>query len=153
SKNLDKFNAGAQKTMTLTVKPSLPSLTDYRYLAYVGTNFDLVDGAKPKNLFFATNVYLPNANAKLGATGIFASVYGNRTVSTIDSSDNVRRVARIDRLSDSTATFYYQNARRTSLYASDNIGAYVSPLINLGSWSSKSSELHFMFAPSLEVVW
>lgn len=146
-------NAGTAKQLTITVKCVEAPLGGYNYLAYIGTNFDLVDGVKAKNLFFATNVFLPSRKALFGS-GALLSLYGNRTVSSIDSSSNVRRIARILPLSDSTARFFYNDVDRVTTFYSDNLGAYFSPLVNLGgALSDEDNDLRLMFAPSAEVVW
>jgi hypothetical protein len=100
----------------------------YNYLAYVGTNFDLVDGVKAKNLFFATNVFLaPKLKER---AGVFLSFYGNRTMSTTDSSYNLRRLSKIVKVTDTSYWRYTEQADLQSSRVSDNLGAYISPLIN-----------------------
>lgn len=145
-------NMGTYKQMDITIDASTP-LEGYRFLAYVGTNFDLVDGVKARNLFFATNVYLPNKRSEnIGSSGAYISLYGNRPVSLIDSSGRVSRIVRVETSSDSTHTNYYEKAERTTVFTSDNLGAFFSPLINLGKVSKYDNELALYFAPSAEFI-
>ena len=145
-------NVGAATQLAIVVKGVETPLSGYNYLAYIGTNFDLVDGPKPKNLFFATNIFLPSEKPQLGL-GLYLSLYGNRTVSSIDSSSNTRRLARIEPKTDTTSTYIYENADRVTTFSSDNLGAHVSPLLNMGACSDPGNKLRLMFAPSLSVVW
>lgn len=144
-------------TMTVKIKaietPKNDSLKSYRYLAFIGTNFDLVDGVKAKNLFFATNIYLPNESTKGLKIGGFVSLYGNRTITSTDSLNDVSRVTKIKPLTDSTANYYFEKADRITQYSSDNIGAYFCPLINLGQLSNKNNVVKLYFNPSAEFIW
>jgi hypothetical protein len=125
------------------------TLKGFRYLAYVGTNFDLVDGSKAKNLFFATNVFLPPLKKK--SMGMYLSLYGNRTMSRIDSLNFQERLT--SRRDD---TSYYSFVRQGSVKmttVSDNLGAYVNGLIKLGGASNPSNLIQVYLSPSMEFVW
>jgi hypothetical protein len=125
------------------------TLRGFRYLAYVGTNFDLVDGTKAKNLFFATNVFLPPL--KKYSMGMYLSLYGNRTMSRIDSLNFQERLtARRD--DTSYYSFVRQGAVKTTT-VSDNLGAYVNGLIKLGGASNPSNLIQLYLSPSMEFVW
>jgi hypothetical protein len=149
----ENTNKGAFKQIIVNVsgiKQPLDSLKSYNYLTYIETNFDLVDGAKAKNVFFATNVFLrPEAKKNVG---VYLSLYGNRTMSTTDSFSNVYRT----RLVPYTTTSHYSINEKGSLLrtqVSDNIGAYISPVINLWGASSTSAPMQLYYTPSLEFIW
>lgn len=139
-----------KKELVILIKHS--QVQQYKYLAYIGTNFDLVDGIKAKNLFFAANVYLaPSENWDLG---IYTSIYGNRTMTFRDSVEDHRRIYQIG-IDDVTNLPYKieQSSNRASLAISDNIGAYFSPLLSLGIPRFFDKQLRVFFSPSLEFLW
>lgn len=144
----------ASQQLLITVLPSVSddALDDYNYLIYVGTNFDLVDGIKAKNLFFATNIYLP-PNKQNKRIGYYLSLYGNRTLSSIDSSFNISKTTRIKPLTDSTGLVYRSEGTLITSRVSDNIGAYTSMLINVGKASKPENTIRFFLAPSVEFIW
>lgn len=132
------------------VKP-LDSFKSYNYLAYVGTNFDLVDGPRSKNLFFATNIFLTPLKKK--SVGLYLSLFGNRTMTITDTTGNIIRVKSLVYHSDTTYKRFSEQTTLLRTQVSDNLGAYISPLIKLGSASSKENILQLYYTPSLEFVW
>lgn len=151
--NKDSFNQATdiEKSMTVVIKPSTGNvpLDDYRYLAYGGTNFDLVDGIRPKNLFFATNINLaPEARGKWG---LYISLYGNRSAIFTDSTANALRDSRVEGISDTTARYYRVQSKLRSTRTSDNFGAYVSTPIQI--LHNRFSAAKLFYAPSIEFIW
>ena len=144
-------NKGAVRKLTITVKQASPELADYNYLAYVGTNFDLVDGPQARNLFFATNLFIPRSTDS--RKGIFLSLYGNRAISSIDSSSNVPWRTGLNPTSDTTYEAYFANADRVTTFSSDNLGAYFSPFFGMGRLSDKDNGVQYHFTPAAEFVW
>ena len=127
------------------------TLKAYSYLAYLGTNFDLVEGSRPNNLFFATNVFLPPYKGK--GVGMYLSLYGNRTMSSVDTVSGIRSFTRAVTLSDSTYKLFTNQYDLTRTEVSDNLGSYISSMIRLGGASSGSNRIQMYFSPSLEFVW
>lgn len=122
---------------------------EYAFLSYVGTNFDLVDGIKAKNLFFATNVYIPPYKHD-NKYGVYFSLYGNRTMNDVDSSSlNFQRS--YTSLNDTSHLTITTGRQMISSRVSDNIGAFISALIPLNK--NSTSDLKLYYAPSLEFVW
>lgn len=124
-------------------------ILNYSYLGYIGTNFDLVDGAKAKNLFFATNIMVtPKSYERIG---FYISLYGNRTLSRIDS---IPYIIRDSKVIDSIGNQYLikEKSDVVKKIESDNLGAFCSPLFRCLKkfWGSSSS---LYFAPSLEFIW
>lgn len=125
---------------------------DYSYLGYLGTNFDLVDGIKAKNLFFAMNTFVP-PTPKGNKVGLYLSLYGNRTMTTSDSTSNVIRTSKLVRISDTSYWRYTEQSNLTLSRVSDNLGAYMNPLIRLWKASSENNSIKLYYSPSLEFVW
>jgi hypothetical protein len=122
----------------------------FNYLVYLGTNFDLVDGQKTNNLFFASNVFLRPEKKHVG---MYLSLYGNRTMTTTDTFNNLNLTTKLVKINDSS---YYRINEKSSMIrslVSDNLGAYVSPLIRLSRASDLSNSLQLYYSPSLEFVW
>ncbi|HMQ77534.1 MAG TPA: hypothetical protein PKE21_15530 [Flavobacteriales bacterium] len=142
-------NAAAKTVLKVTVKPAGPELDGYNYLAYVGTNFDLVDGVQAKNLFLAVNTYLPSKSDL--RIGHFISLYGNRAFTTIDSSGTVVRLSGGRPLTDTTYQLFRTESKRVTEYVADNIGAYYAPLIRIGS--IKKRTVTCSLAPAAEFIW
>ncbi len=138
-------------TLTITVHPSGPELDDYNYLAYIGTNFDLVDGVQTNNLFFATNIFIPKS--VVSRHGMYMSLYGNRAVTSIDSSSNTNFLSGLAPTSDTTYQVFYKTGRRVTTFSADNLGAYYSPFFGLGKLSEEGHGVRYHFAPALEFVW
>ena len=141
-----------ESKQTITIKGiAEDSLLSYHYLAYVGTNFDLVDGPRAKNLFFATNVFLPTS--KKNTVGMYLSLYGNRTMSATDTVKGKYGpvLSASKRLSDTSYRTYRSTYDVTSARVSDNLGAYVSALFQF--WKKGNNKIQLYYAPSLEFVW
>lgn len=137
--------------MNIVVNQAAPQLADYNYLAYIGTNFDLVDGIQAKNLFFATNIFVPRSTDS--RKGLFISLYGNRAFTSTDSSSNVPWRTALERTSDTTYRALFAKADRVTTLSADNLGAYFSPFFGLGRLSDKDNGVQYHFAPAAEFVW
>lgn len=146
-------NEGKFKKLEITVdKIELDTaIKGYTYLAYVGTNFDLVDGIQASNLFFATNIFLPPTKQK--SIGFYLSLYGNRTMTSIDSTPDIRRETKIVSLNDTTVLVYTKQMSLVRTTQSDNLGAYCSPLFPIWNVSKNNNQLKLYLAPSLEFIW
>ncbi len=144
-------NKGAPTELEVLVDGAAPALDQYNYLAYIGTNFDLVDGVQTNNLFFATNLFLPRS--AITKHGLFLSLYGNRAITAIDSSSNANFISAAKPLTDSTYVAYYKRGQRLTTFSADNIGAYISPFFRLGKLSDEDAGVRYHFAPALEFVW
>lgn len=141
------INSSPKTTSTITLKGYQPEALNYSYLAYIGTNFDLVDGVKAKNLFFATNIYMPKPN--IGGLGFYLSLYGNRAMTSNDTS-KIRRLSRIMKTTDSTTTYFYDSTTQARSRVSDNLGASFSPLITL---CKESNFLKIYGAAQIDFIW
>jgi hypothetical protein len=127
------------------------TLNGYNYLAYIGTNFDLVDGIKAKNLFFASNIFVPPSEKN--TAGFSLTLYGNRTMSVTDTNGKASYTSRILRLDDSTGRYYSSTALKTQTRVSDNLGASFSPLVRLWGLSNERNKIQIYFAPTAEFIW
>ena len=147
--NKDKVTKVYSQRLTLTVSNEDESLADFRYLAYIGTNFDLVDGLKAKNLFFATNIFLPPL--KKGSVGMYVSLYGNRTSMSRDSIPDLNR----ERVNTDTIAPYRQTETYDAVVTtvSDNLGAFCAPLFRLWRCSDNENNIKLYYSPSLEFLW
>ncbi|UII77179.1 hypothetical protein LV716_05255 [Flagellimonas sp. HMM57] len=153
---LNKINKASHKRMEILIDSYKEEKLDgYKYLAYVGTNFDLVEGIRAKDLFFATNVYSQPLEGKNKNVGFYLSLYGNRAFTQTDSLGTIRTRTKVESLTDSTSlrtvsTDFYANKRVT-----DNIGAYISPLIKLNWFKSNNPNrnINLYYSPSLEFVY
>lgn len=153
-KSVNKMNLADNQKIEIIVKGIKKEekvLSNYSYLSYAGTNFDLVDGTKPKNLFFATNVFIPPVKNK-NRYGFYLSLYGNRTMSDIDSTGNVRRTSKIIKQTDTTYLKYTEQTKMITTRVSDNIGAHINLLVPFFNKNEKS-DLKMYYSPSLEFVW
>ncbi|WP_306639958.1 hypothetical protein [Sanyastnella coralliicola] len=141
-------NTGAIQKMTIKVLP-IAKLNDYNYLAYIGTNFDLVDGVEANKLFFATNLFMPNQDGKYGT---YVSLYGNRSFSSTDSvtTRNFREDLMVG--NDSITEFSRVADRRTT-YQADNIGMQMSLLRKLGDHSASRRATKGYFMLTGEFIW
>lgn len=128
------------------------SINNYNYLAYVGTNFDLVDGIKTQNLFFATSLFSPPQfdEDKLGFS---LTLYGNRTLTTTDTSGNVEYTSKVVGLGGDSARFFRERAFKTTNRVTDNLGANFSPLMRLGGLSNANTKTQLYYAPQFEFIW
>lgn len=135
-------------TLSIVIK-SANSLTtnDYQYLAYIGTNFDLVDGIETNNLFFAANIYLEPEPHKMGW---YLSLYGNRSFTATDSTTTAIRDESMEKLNDTTALVYREHATMVRDMVSDNLGAHTSFLFNLVDLGNATK---LLFAPAAEFIW
>ncbi|WP_437919717.1 hypothetical protein [Sphingobacterium sp. LRF_L2] len=150
-KEINDNNLGSKRNFVLIVKPSVDVSEDYTLLSYLGTNFDMADGkTKAKNLFFATNVFVPPIEGK-NKFGFYLSLYGNRTMSNIDTAKYSNRAIRVQRVNDSLYFRERASGSVTISTVSDNIGAYFSPLLKLSRRSSHHFNLYY--SPSVEFVW
>src|SRR5690606_34115601 len=125
------------------------SIDDYRYLAYIGTNFDLVDGIKTSNLFFATNIFVPRYTE---AVGFAVSLYGNRTFTATDTTGTSNFISKRIGYGDS-AWIFNSKGLATRTRTSDNLGAVVQPLIPLWKLSLKNTPIQLYYAPHFEFIW
>ncbi|THV58165.1 hypothetical protein EZV76_12865 [Flagellimonas alvinocaridis] len=148
-------NTAEHQKLEILLNSYQEALDGYKYLAYVGTNFDLVEGIRAKDLFFATNVYDRPKAGDNGNVGFYLSLYGNRAFTQTDSSGTIRREVRFEALTDTTSqritiSDYYANK-----WVTDNIGAHISPLIKLGLFRSNHPDrkIDFYYAPSIEFVY
>jgi hypothetical protein len=152
--DIDKRNIGLKKKIIVIVgdgKDHVNLFHEYNILAYVGTNFDIVESkTKAKNLFFATNIFIPPVERR-NKVGFYFSLYGNRTMSDIDSTGNVSRVYKIEPVSGTQHNEYRAQYKMVTSRVSDNIGAYISPLFRLIKSSNKHLSLYY--SPSLEFIW
>jgi len=139
-------------TITIPIHQTHENLqSNYSYLSYVGTNFDLVDGIKAQNLFFATNILLaPRINKN--KVGFYLSLYGNRAMRDVDSTGTTRRSYKLEKLTDSTYIDYTAQSKMTTNRVSDNIGAHISTLFRIFK-SKERNDLNLYFSPTLEFVW
>lgn len=130
-------------------------VTDYNYMGYIGTNFDLVEGVKAKNVFFAMNI-LSKPKRDKDKIGFYISLYGNRTLS---KNDSIRNLLRNYRVYDSVVDNQTQRYSQRQLYDYhktvniDNLGAYFSPLFKVWKLSNLDGATQFFMCPSLEFIW
>tara|TARA_R110000765_G_scaffold27771_1_gene67257 strand:- start:13 stop:1239 length:1227 start_codon:yes stop_codon:yes gene_type:complete len=143
--SLDKKLESPRDTLKIVVKGITEELSDYSYLAYIGTNFDLVDGVKANKLFFATNIYLEPLKKK---NGWYLSLYGNRALSSTDSIQS--RITREYQMLNDTLYTYRDKATAVTKTISDNLGAHVSLLLY---FTEISNNIKVIFAPSTEFIW
>lgn len=138
-------NKAKIKEIKVTIEPADAPLENYRYLGYLGTNFDLVDGIEAKKLYFATNIFIPAQN-KLG---VHLGVYGNRTMTKYDTAENVTFISRRSFYKPDSIIVSTDSGRKVRTQISDNIGAFFAPVIPI----YKEGDLKFYYAPNFEFVW
>lgn len=143
----DSNNAGAIKKIVLVLLPQEDPLYTYKYLGYLGTNFDLVDGVQAKNLFFATNIFIPETKK----WGFSLSIYGNRSLTKTDSSKQTTFESKIERINRDSIARHFDSALKVTTRVSDNIGANFIPLIPIPVLSDGT--LKFYYAPQFEFIW
>ncbi|MEZ2445671.1 hypothetical protein AB6805_28345 [Chitinophaga sp. RCC_12] len=149
-KKVNINNAKNDTELALTIQ-GLKTLQAFNYLAYIGTNFDLVDGIKAQNLFFATNIFVaPRPTGK--DWGFTLTLYGNRTMTTTDTTQP-RYTARAVPIGGDSARFFTEEATLTTNRVSDNLGASFSPLIRLWGLSSPEKTAQIYYAPQFEFIW
>lgn len=153
SGNEIKTNLGNRPNVVvvLTNKTKKP-LKNYKYLSYIGTNFDLVEGIKADNLFFATNVFWePTKNTK--DFGIYLSLYGNRTTSLTEESEQDITTEIVPVTPDSSYRLK-KTVKVIKTTTSDNLGAHFStlhPILN--SRTKKQGVLKTYFTVSTDFIW
>lgn len=152
----EKLNMAKEQELEIEIseiKAAKPdsTLKGYRYLAYVGTNFDLVDRVRASELFFASNIFLPPSKKK--GVGFYLNLYGNRTMITTDSTPEIRRETRLVALSDTNYRVFSSQMSLVRTVQSDNLGAFCSPLIRLGAASNASNNIQLYLMPMLEFIW
>ncbi len=145
--NLSKENL-TQKIKIISTK----AINAYNYLAYIGTNFDLVDGIQAKNLFFASNLFVPPSTEKR-SLGFNLILYGNRTLTLTDTSGQARFASKIVGLPGDSARTYYEEGLKTVSRVSDNLGASFSPLWRMGKISDGNRPTQVYYAPQFEFIW
>lgn len=145
--NLPRSNS----TLHITVQ-SFKALNKYNYLGYIGTNFDLIDGVKARDLFFAVNLFVPPLQ-KTQKFGFVLTLYGNRTISLTDTSGRVSYTSKIIGLPGDSARSYREEALRTVTRVSDNLGATFIPLFKLGQVSKSEQNTQLYYAPQFEFIW
>ncbi|MFA7444446.1 MAG: hypothetical protein WCY89_00730 [Flavobacteriaceae bacterium] len=154
--NVNEKNSADNKKIVIVVESSSKeseSLSDYNILSYIGTNFDMAEGkTRAQNLFFATNIFM-HPQKERNKLGFYLSLYGNRTMSDIDSTGNVRNTYKIEKLTDSTYVEYTSQNKMITTKVSDNIGAYISPLIKIFNSQKNNNDVNLYYSPSLEFVW
>lgn len=145
------------ESASILVKTEEP-LSQYNYLSFIGTNFDLVDGVQANKLFFATNVFIPNnqsiaGKGNKGFPGSYFSIYGNRSFSFNDTTAGVKRATQSVQINDTTYRNLNESVDVSRTYNSDNIGALYSMLINIGGWSDSKKSFQIWAAPTFEFIW
>lgn len=150
-KSVEVNVSDTNKTLDLVIT-EVRALNKYNYLAYVGTNFDLVDGIKAQNLFFATSMFCPPQREGNGF-GFNLTLYGNRTLTSTDTSGIIRYTSRIVGVGGDSAKYYEEEALKTTKRVTDNLGATFSPLIRLGTWSNPERITKIYLAPQFEFIW
>jgi hypothetical protein len=149
---INSNTATANTEVDITVK-ARKQFKQYNHLAYVGTNFDLVDGIKAKNLFFATNSFIP-PRPKHGGFGFNLTLYGNRTLTATDVDTVSDIPTRIVGLGGDSARLYRENATRTLSRVTDNLGGSFSPLIRIGNTMGSADRVtQLYYAPQLEFIY
>jgi hypothetical protein len=134
----------------------------FNYLAYIGTNFDLVDGIKAKNLFFATNIYKhpvskkkdEDANKDKYGFGFNFTLYGNRTLSTTENRGRKEYTYKVVPVPGEDSAFVHlQEGQETVTRVTDNLGAAFSPMFNLAHLGDEDRIIQLYYAPQIEFIW
>lgn len=150
--NTEYINEGKNTTYKLTTKTK-EKINNHRYLAYLGTNFDLVDGIQANNLFFASNILINSNSLKKWDFGAYFSLYGNRSFTSIDSLSKENLTLGYQIINDTTYNVNFALADRTRRISSDNLGAQFTPLINIGPISDPNNNFQVWLAPNFEFIW
>lgn len=127
------------------------TLNKYNYLGYIGTNFDLVDGVKTKDIFFAVNIFTPPQYMR-EKFGFNLGLYGNRTLTLTDNATKIR-YSRVVGLSGDSVRNYTEEATKSVSRVSDNLGATFSPLLCMGFLSDPESKAQLYYAPQVDFIW
>jgi hypothetical protein len=146
------------KDPDLTLKVLADSaVRQYNYLAYIGTNFDLVDGIKAKNLFFATNIFrhpIKDTLSKKKGIGFSLTLYGNRTLSATENMGTDEYTYKLVPIPDKDSAFVHrQRGQRVRTRVSDNLGAAFSPVLHIGKLSNEDRIIQVFYAPQVEFIW
>lgn len=135
------------------------SLKNYDYLAYVGTNFDLVDGVKASNLYFATHLFkLPKikSNGKKSSNGFSLLLYGNRTYSYSSSRTEEVMNSSVRRMTSDSVTYLVEKGKAeiSDKIVTDNIGFSYAPIVPINVFGDYSERIVKVYwAPQVEWVW
>lgn len=146
------INVSSGKTTMHIIVEGVRDITKYNYLGYIGTNFDLIDGVRAKDIFFAVNLFAPPQDRGKGF-GFNLTLYGNRTLSLTDTSGRRQYTSRIVGIGGDSARTYTEEALRTVTRVSDNLGATFSPLIRIGKVSDPGRKTQLYYAPQFEFIW
>lgn len=149
-----EFSNKDNLSLKIVVDPIEQELKGYEYLAYVGTNFDLVEGVRAKDLFFAANIYNAPKEIK-GNVGFYLSIYGNRAFTQIDSTGIQRTSISLNPITDTTYSRISTTKFLLTKEVTDNLGTYISPLIKIRAFNPnrEKRDLNLYYAPSLEFVY
>ena len=153
--NITTKNTGNYKKITLhlTSNSENTNIQKYKYLSYIGTNFDLVEGIKAENLFFATNIFSePTLKKGMNDIGFYLSIYGNRTISTRD----IQEESIFTEIVPVTENYSYRlnkTVETTRTKHSDNLGAHFSTLHPVFGTRSKNRNVKTYFTISADFVW
>jgi len=143
----EKNNIGTVNEITIVIQPSDSPLESFRYLGYLGTNFDMVNGVEANKLFFGVNILIPETRKY----GIQVGIYGNRTMTQSDTSVNTSFTSRIESFGTDSVIYFRDTATKMTSRKSDNIGAFFSPLIPVGFLTDGNLKVYY--APNFEFIW
>jgi hypothetical protein len=145
-------NEASTTKLALYVNGINPDLEDYGNLAYIGTNFDLVDGPKAKNLFFAINIFQSPDDIAQKA-GFNVTLYGNRAFTNSYNNGLVRYTSKIVGKGNNTAMIYQSQGEETVDRVTDNLGAAFYPILNLYRSNNTNRLFQLFYAPQAEFIW
>lgn len=153
SDDTQKPNKGANQELSILVKSSHSTLKEYKYLSYIGTNFDLVEGVKADNFFFATNIFSqPTPDTK--DFGVYLSLYGNRTMSTTDDLGVQQIITEIVPVTETSSYRLRKHVNATRTIKADNLGAHFSTLHPIfGARNKAANKLKTYVTGSAEFIW
>jgi hypothetical protein len=139
--------------LTLKVNGINEELGNYNNLAYIGTNFDLVDGPKAKNLFFAINIFQSPLNDTAHKIGFNITLYGNRAFTNSYNNGIIRYTSKIVGKGNNTAMQYESEGEQTIDRTTDNLGAAFYPMYKLFAKKNVDGLFDFFYAPQAEFIW
>ncbi|MGC4235184.1 MAG: hypothetical protein QM594_19595 [Niabella sp.] len=147
-------NTGTHKEIIIyfTSKSKSTPLKTYKYLSYIGTNFDLVEGIKAENFFFATNVFAEPSKDKTDF-GLYLSLYGNRTMSSTDNLGNQEVITEIVPVTDNLSYRLRKHVQTTRTITSDNLGAHLSTLHPIFGSRNKTGNIKTYLTASADFIW
>ncbi len=151
--NIITKNTADNNTLTLSLSSySENSLNNkYQYLSYVGTNFDLVEGVKAENLFFATNIF-SQPTKETNDFGIYFSIYGNRTMSTKNESNEIIKTEIVP-VTDNYSYALQKTVKVTNTRYSDNLGAHFSTLHPVFGTRKRDRKIKTYVTGSVDFIW